>query len=148
VIRLYSFILISFLVFTSLIFSGCTLLPGLKKETVPEEIIYTVPKWKQVGTLSKETPTVAQVLKKHSGTMGSAITIIKSNHYKYDEHFYKTLPFGTNIYISEEGELLIIPTGGKTPDEVVIKRKPNPEYYTTKEKSSKTSSITEEDLTE
>ena len=147
-IRIYAFILISFLVFTSLIFSGCAQLPGLKKETVPEEIIYTVPKWKQVDTLSKKTLTVIRALNRYSGTMGAAITIIKSNHYKYDENFYKTLPFGTSIYISEDGELLIIPKGGKAPDEVIIKRKPNPEYYATKEKSSKTSSITEEDLTE
>ena len=147
-IRIYSLILISFLVSPYLVFSGCALLPGLKKETAPEEIIYTVPKWKQVGTLSKEMPTVTRVLKRYTSTMGAVITIIKSNHYKYDENFYKALPLGTSIYISEDGELLIIPKGGKVPDEVIIKRKPNPEYDTTKEKSSKTSSITEEDLTE
>ena len=146
--RVYTFILIIFLSLASLIFQGCALLPGLEKETIPEEIIYTVPKWKLIGILSKEMPNVTRVLKGYTGTIGAAITIIKSNYYKYDENFYKDLLFGTSIYISEDSELLIVSRGEKTPDEVIIKRKPNPEYYATKEKSSKTSSITEEDLTE
>jgi len=148
VIRIYAFILISFLVLTSLILPGCAKLPELKKEIVPEEIIYTVPKWKTIGILSEETPTVTRVLKGYTGTISAAITIIRSNHYKYDQHFYKTLSLGTSIYISEYGELLIVPKGGKASDEVIIKQKPNPEYHPIKKKSSKTSSIIEEDLKE
>jgi len=107
-----------------------------------------VPKWKQIGILSKRTPTVTQVLKTYTGNMIAAIKIIRSNYFKYNENFYKTLASGTNIYISEEGELLIVLKGEKAPDEVIIKRKLNPEYYAIKRKSSKTSSIIEEDIKE
>jgi len=133
---------------TSLIFLECAKFPRLKKEIVTEDIVYTVPKWKQIGILSEGTPTVTRVLITYTGTMGAAITAIKSNFFKYNENFYKTLSFGTSIYISEDGELLIVPKGEEAPDEVIIKRKLNPEYYSIKIKSSKTSSIIEENLKE
>ena len=146
--RIYVFTLISFLTLTSLIFAGCAKFPRLKKEIVTEDIVYTVPKWKLIGILSEGTPTVIRVLIAYTGTVGAAITVIKSNYFKYEENFYNILSFGTSIYISEDGELLIIPKGGEAPDEVIIKRKLNPEYYSTKIKSSKTSSIIEENLKE
>jgi hypothetical protein len=89
--------------------------------------------------------------------MSAAVSIIKSNYYKYDEIFYKALPFGASIYISENGELLINKDGGNAPETLIIKRKPNPKYYAIKKKSSiishaeddaSISSIIEEDLKE
>jgi hypothetical protein len=62
-----------------------------------------------------------------------------------------------NIYIAEDGELFISSKGHEAPDEVIIKRKPNPEYLAIKMKSSRgshtqedkmSSSIEEEDLSE
>lgn len=154
------FIVTFFLAFTFLIFSGCTEIPWLKKhlppeKTIPREIIYTVPKWQPIGVLSEELPTVTRVLKRYTGSMNAAMIIVKSNHWKYDKNFYQTLPFGINIYIAEDGELFIDPKGGESTDEVIIKRKPNPEYYASKKKSSRRSSaedieikspIIEEDL--
>jgi hypothetical protein len=152
-IRIYDFIVISFFLLIPLIFSGCAKLPWLKKEKIPEkivpkEIIYTVPKWKPVGTLSEEVPTVTRVLKRYTESISAAMTIIRSNYWKYDDNFYQTLPFGISIYMTEDGELLIDPKGGKSPDDVIIKRKPNPEYYAIKQDDEKSSSIIEEDLNE
>ena len=136
-------------------FTGCTPLTCLKKERVPKEITYTVPKWKHIGLISSETPTVTRVLKRHTGNMSAATNIIQSNHYKYNKNFYKVLPFGASIYISEDAELYINPKGGKAPDTVIIRRKPNPEYYAIKKKTYRdnhtkddgsTSAILEEDL--
>ena len=147
--------------FVVLYFNGCMQLPWQKEnippESVPKEITYTVPKWRLAGILSEETPTVIRILKRHTGTMGAALTIIKSNHWKYKKNYYSDLPFGASVYISEDGELLIIARGGKAPDAVIIKRKPNPEYYAIKNKSSNIftssdsnaiGSVTEETLTE
>lgn len=139
--------------FAYLSFLGCAKLPWLDKfttpeKTVPKEITYTVPKWQPIGVLSKEMPTVTQVLKRYTGSMSAAMTTIKANHWKYDKNFYQTLPFGIYIYISEDGELFINPEGGNAPDTLIIKRKPNPEYHATKQDDMKISSITEEDLTE
>ena len=87
--------------------------------------------------------------------MRGAMAVINSNHWKYTQNFYQHLPFGTNIYLAEDGELFIDPKGDGAPDEFIIKRKPNPDYYTTKIKSSRgshaqedemSSSIEEEDL--
>ena len=127
--RFYSFTIISLLVFILSFFTGCGTLTARKKESVPKNISYTLPKWKHVGNVSNTTPTVTRVLKNYTGNMPSAINIIKSNHYKYNKHYYKTLPYGASIYISEDQELYINPDGGKAPDTVIIKRKPNPEYY-------------------
>jgi hypothetical protein len=149
---------ITFLVFLILsFFTGCALLPGLKKDRVPKEITYTVPKWKKIGQISNETPTVTRILNRYLGNMSAAVSIIKSNYYKYDEIFYKALPFGASMYISENGELLINKDGGNAPETLIIKRKPNPKYYAIKKKSSiitrteddaSISSIIEEDLKE
>jgi len=76
--------------------------------------------------------------------MGSAMTIIKANQWKYDENFYGSLPLEINIYIAEDGELFIDPNRGEAPEEFITKRKPNPEYYN----DERYSSITEETLTE
>ncbi len=88
--------------------------------------------------------------------MSAAINIIQSNHYKYNNNFYKVLPFGASIYISDDAELHINPNGGKAPDTVLIRRKPNPEYYIKKKTyndthtkdDGSTSIIYEEDLKE
>ena len=149
-----STIILGFL-FLSL-FTGCTPLTALKKKQVPKEIAYTVPKWKHIGNVSSETPTVTRVLKRYTGNMSAAINIIQSNHYKYNKNFYKVLPFGASIYISEDAELYINPNGGKAPDTVIIRREPNPEY-TIKQKTYRdsltkdggnTRAIFEEDLKE
>ncbi len=141
------FLILGFFV---LYFNGCAQLPWQKEnippETVSKEISYTVPKWSIAGSLSEETPTVIRVLKRYTGTMGAALTIIKSNHWKYNKNYYRDLNFGTSVYISEDGEMLIIARGGKTPDAVIIKRRPNPEYYTIK--NNPHSSIAEDTLTE
>lgn len=160
--RSFAHMLIPFLMFYSLIFSGCEKIPFIKKyilpeKKVPKEITYTVPKWQPIGVLSKEMPTVTRVLKRYTGSMSTAMNIIRANRWKYDESFYQTLSFGINVYISGDGELFIDPKGVEVPDEVIIKRKPNPEYYAIKKKSSRgsytgdieiTSPVTEEDLTE
>ena len=96
--------------------------------------------------MSGELPTVISILKRHTGAMGAALSIIKSNQWKYNKNYYRDLPFGASVYISEDGELLIIDRGGKAPDAVIIKRKPNPEYYAIKKPLP--SSITEDTLTE
>ena len=88
--------------------------------------------------------------------MSAAIKIIKSNHFKYNKNFYKVLPFGASVYISDDAELCINPNGGKAPDTVIIRRKPNPEYYIKKrtykdthiKDDGRTSVIHEEDLKE
>ena len=128
-IRLYPFTITFLVVLILSFFTGCTPLTCLKKERAPKEITYTVPKWKHIGNISSETPTVTRVLKKYTANLSAAINIIQSNHYKYDKNFYKVLPFGASIYISEDAELYINPNGGKAPDTVLIRRKPNPEYY-------------------
>jgi len=157
VIRVYPFTIISLISLILLFFTGCAIFTGLKKERVPKDITYTLPKWKKIGNISSETSTVTRVLKRYTGNMNAAVSTIKSNHYKYDKNFYKVLPFGASIYISEDGELYINPNGGKPPDTVIIKRKPNPEYYAIQKKSYRnthtkndesSSSIFEEDLTE
>ena len=138
------------------LFIGCTPLTTLKKDREPKEITYTVPKWKHIGNISSETPTVTRVLKIHTGNMSAAVNIIQSNHYKYNKTFYNVLPFGASIYISEDAELYIDPNGGKAPDTVIIKQKPNPEYYIKKKTSrdfhskdgGNTRAIFEEDLKE
>ena len=156
-IRTYLFIGIIFVVLATTLFSGCALLPGSKKDRVPKDVTYTVPKWKKIGQISSETPTVTRILNKYLNNMSAAVSIIKSNYYKYDEIFYKSLPFGASIYISENGELLINKDGGNAPETFIIKRKPNPRYYAIKKKSSiithteddtSISSIIEEDLKE
>ena len=156
-IRIHLFIGIIFVALVTTLFSGCALFPGLKKDRVPKEITYTVPKWKKIGQISNETPTVTRILNRYLGNMSAAVSIIKSNYYKYDEIFYKALPFGASIYISENGELLINKDGGNAPETLIIKRKPNPKYYAIKKKSSiishaeddaSISSIIEEDLKE
>ena len=139
------------LVFLVLYFNGCTQLPWQKEiippeSSVPKEITYTVPKWRLAGNISEKTPTVIRILKRHTGTMGAALTVIKSNHWKYTKNYYSDLTFGTSVYISEDAELLIIDRGGKVPDAVIIKRKPNPEYYAIK--NTPPSSITEDTLIE
>jgi hypothetical protein len=139
------------LIFVVLYFNGCTQLPWQKENlppesSVPKEITYMVPKWSLAGSLSEETPTVIRVLKRYTGTMGAALTIIKSNQWKYKKNYYSDLIFGSSVYISEDGEMLIIDRGGKVPDAVIIKRKPNPEYYAIK--NTPPSSITEDTLTE
>lgn len=116
----------SLLVLTLCLFTGCQTSP--KKERVPKEISYTVPKWKHIGTISRETPTVTRILKTYTGNMSTAIHIIQSNHHKYSKSFYKVLPFGASVYISDDAELFINPNGGNAPDTVIIKHKPNPEY--------------------
>ena len=160
--RRYYFLINYFLVSCILIFSGCVKLSWLRmdnttKRNVPKEITYTVPKWHSIGVLSEELPTVIRALKMYTGSMSSANSIIKANYWKYDRNFYQNLPFGINIYIAEDGELFIDSKGGEVPDEVIIKRKPNPEYLTIKMNSSRcshtqedemSSSIKEEDLSE
>ena len=93
----------------------------------------------------------------YTGSMSAANSIIKANYWKYDHNFYQNLPFGTNMYIAEDGELYIDSKGREAPDEVIIKRKPNPEYLAIQMKSSRgshiqedemSSSIEEEDLSE
>ena len=156
-IRKHTLISILFFILTPLLFSRCVRLPWLEKDTIPQYVTYTVPKWKLIGILSEETPNVTRVLKRYTGYIGAAITIIESNQWKYNEKFFKVLPFGASIYISEDGELFINPRGGKAPDTIIIKRKLNPEYSTIKNRSSRKShmrdnarkgSIIEEDLTE
>jgi hypothetical protein len=142
---------IHFLGFLVLYFNGCTLLPCQKENmppesSVPKEITYKVPKWRFTGNISEKTPTVIHILKRHTGTMGAALALIKSNHWKYTNNYYSNLAFGASVYVSEDGELLIIDRGGKAPDAVIIKRKPNPEYYAIKKPLP--SSITEDTLTE
>ena len=88
--------------------------------------------------------------------MSAAHRIIKANLWKYDQRFYRHLPLDIHIYISEDGELFIDPTGGEAPNDVIIKRTPNPDYYTGKMRSSgginaqgeMRGSIVEEDLSE
>ncbi len=157
-----SFLIIVFLVSYILTFSGCVNLSCLRmdkttKKNVPKEITYTVPKWQPIGVLSEELPTVIRVLKMYTGSMSAANSIIKANYWKYDLDFYQNLPFGINIYIAEDGELFMSSKGREAPDEVIIKRKPNPEYLAIKRKSSRgshtqedkmSSSIEEEDLSE
>ena len=157
-----SFLIIVFLVSYILTFSGCTKLSWLRmdnttKKDVPKEITYTVQKWQPIGLLSEELPTVIRVLKLYTGSMSVANSIIKANYWKYDQNFYQNLPFGINIYISKDGELFIDPNGRALPDDVIIKRKPNPDYNAIKMKSSNgaysqedemENSIVEEDLSE
>ena len=155
-IRFYSPRTIILVVLMLSFLTGCTLLTPLKKERAPKEITYTVPKWKHIGNISSETPTVTRILKNHTGNISAAVNIIQSNHYKYNKNFYNVLPFGASIYISEDAELYIDPNGGKAPDTIIIKHKPNPEYYlkkkTYRDSHSKDDSITraisEEDLKE
>ena len=154
--RLYPFKITFLLVLILSFFAGCTPLTCLKKERAPKEITYTVPKWKHIGNISSEIPTVTRVLKRHTGNMSAAISIIQSNHYKYNKNFYKVLPLGASIYISEDAELYINPNGEQAPDTVIIRRKPNPEYYIKKKtyrdtnikNDGSTSAIYEEDLKE
>ena len=153
-----SFLIIAFLVSYILTFSACVKLSWLRMDNnVPKEITYTVPKWQPIGVLSEELPTVIRVLKMYTGSMSAANSIIKANYWKYDLDFYQNLPFGINIYIAEDGELFMSSKGREAPDEVIIKRKPNPEYLAIKRKSSRgshtqedkmSSSIEEEDLSE
>ena len=154
--RLYPFKITFLLVLILSFFTGCTPLTCLKKERAPKEITYTVPKWKHIGNISSEIPTVTRVLKRHTGNMCAALSIIQSNHYKYNKNFYKVLPLGASIYISEDAELYINPKGGKAPDTVIIRREPNPKYYikkktcrdTNTKNDGSTSAIYEEDLKE
>lgn len=107
---------------------GCTPPAFVKEERVPKEVTESVPKWKHIGNISSETPTVTRVLKKYTRSMSAAVHIIQSNRDKYSNNFYKGLPSGASVYISADAELYINPAGGNAPDTVIIKRKPNPEY--------------------
>jgi len=160
--RIYPFVVLIFLILDIFTIFGCSKLPWLNFHKTPEKIVpkhitYTVPKWQPIGVLSEELPTVIRVLKKYTGSMSAANSIIKANNWKYDQNFYQNLLFGINIYISEDGELYIDPNDRAAPDDVIIKRKPNPDYYAIKMKSSNgaysqedemENSIVEEDLSE
>ena len=160
--RIYPYGVLIFLILNLCTTSGCSKLSWLNFRKTPEKIVpkyitYTVPKWQPMGVVSEESPTVIRVLKKYTGSMSAANSIIKANNWKYDQVFYQNLPFGIPIYIAEDGELLIDPKGTEIPDEVIIKRKSNPEYLTIKVKSSRgshsqeyemSSSIEEEDLSQ
>lgn len=135
-IRSYSFTTTSLLVVTLCFFTGCLTSP--KRERAPKEMSYTVPKWKHIGTISAETPTVTRILKDHTGTMSAAIYIIQSNHNTYSKKFYTNLPFGASVYISDDAELYINPNGGNPPDTLIIRRKPNPEYSVEKRRYNDT----------
>ena len=160
--RIYPFVVLIFLILDIFTISGCSKLSWLNFHKTPEKIVpkyitYTVPKWQPIGVLSEELPTVIRVLIKHTDSMSAANSIIKANYWKYDQNFYQNLPFGINIYISKDGELFIDPNGRALPDDVIIKRKPNPDYNAIKMKSSNgaysqedemENSIVEEDLSE
>ena len=161
--RIYPFyIVLIFLILDIVTISGCSKLSWLNFHKIPEKnvpkyITYTVPKWQPIGVLSEVLPSVIRVLKQYTGSMRAANSIIKANDWKYDQEFYQNLPFGIPIYIAEDGELFIDPKGSGIPDEVIIKRKPNPEYLSINIKSSRglhsqeyemSSSIEEEDLSQ
>jgi hypothetical protein len=111
---------------------GCTRTPGPKKEeqaSPAPEILVTVPKWTQVGVLAPETPTVRNILEKYAGQRGGADEIITANEWKYNQAFYRSLVFGSRVFVSEDDELLIVPPGGGMPQDMVTKRVPNPDFF-------------------
>jgi|GEM_PF-4111482 len=144
----------------------CSLCPGCAKkeiappapvETLPQEIFYTVPKWKQAGVLSEKMNTVQKVLEGYLGSKRSATNVIKDNYRKYSKSFYNALSYGTGVYISEDGELLIVLKEETPPDEVLTIRLTNPEYHSTQhpstpdtplQQSEPSNAVTEEELAE
>ena len=143
----------------------CSMCPGCAKkeiapapvETIPQEIFYTIPKWKQAGMLSEKMNTVQKVLEGYLGSKRSATNVIKDNYWKYSKGFYNALSYGTGVYISEDGELLIVLKEETPPDEVSTIRLTNPEYHSTQhpstpdtplQQSEPSNAVTEEELAE
>lgn len=73
--------------------------------------------WVSLGNLDTGASTVLQILKKHTGSHRSAMDILRSNSSKYNGDFYKRLPKGASVYLSEGNELFIDPAGGAPPEQ-------------------------------
>jgi len=75
--------------------------------------------WTFVGALSPTEPTVVRLLTAFLGNEKTALIVIRANQEQYSPDFYRTLPIGAAIFLSDRQELRIDPEGSLPPPNTV-----------------------------